>query len=335
MTKDPEQSAPNTTSKGSFDYGSHFGTMRVLGDILRTEDRRPWLTSLPKEAGPHKHAIWMGCHVLRVPHLAESLDDILVHLKEDYVSLGGPSNCCGIVHEANGDVAVSKNMLKQTLGKLEAFSPDRMLYWCPSCDSQVRQSPDKHSDLVDARTSVVHFLAEAIDRMQLKPVTPIRLALHTHGGFAEQDDDAAAAKRLLTTVPGVEVIDMPPITRERHCTDAGIRDFGKDNYSRSLNEWTAIARTQGATAVASIYHSCHRQILLAQRAWTSDERLPVINYLTVLSRSLGLPDREDMFARCTQTERIEDMLASVQSDLPARRVSPEQATRALKNQFGA
>jgi hypothetical protein len=42
-----------------------------------------------------------------------------------------------------------------------------------------------------------------------------------------------------------------------------------------------------------------------------------------------------MFARCTQTERIEDMLASVQSDLPARRVSPEQATRALKNQFGA
>ena len=127
---------------------------------------------------------------------------------------------------------------------------------------------------------------------------------------------------------------MPPITRERHCTDGGIRDFGKDNYSSSLNDWTAIARARGATAVASIYHSCHRQILLAQRAWASDERLPVINYLTVLSKSLGLPDREDMFARCTQTERVEDMLADVQSDLPARRVSPEQATRALKNQFG-
>src|ERR1700722_15111581 len=159
MAKDHTSTSGETDSKGTFDYGTHFGTMRVLGDILRTEDRRPWMTSVPKTPDHRKYVIWMGCHVLRVPHLAEALDDILLHLKEDYVSLGGASNCCGIAHEANGDLDVSKNMLKQTLGKLEAFTPEKMLYWCPSCDNQVRESKAERSELVEARGSVVHFLA--------------------------------------------------------------------------------------------------------------------------------------------------------------------------------
>jgi Fe-S oxidoreductase len=334
MAKDHTSTSGETDSKGTFDYGTHFGTMRVLGDILRTEDRRPWLTSVPKTPDHRKYVIWMGCHVLRVPHLAEALDDILLHLKEDYVSLGGASNCCGIAHEANGDLDVSRNLLKHTLGKLEAFTPEKMLYWCPSCDNQVRESKAERSELVEARGSVVHFLAGELERMELKPVTALRLALHSHCGFIEQDNDAIAAKRLLSAVPGIEIIDMPPITRERHCTDAGIRSFGKDNYSASLNEWTKLARERGATTVGSIYHSCHRQILLAQRAWAQEERMPVISYLTVLSQSLGLPDREDKFARCTSTNDIGEMFSEVEADLGGRGVSQEQAKRALTNQFG-
>jgi Fe-S oxidoreductase len=335
MTKN--QDAPNTPSASEpINYAEHFGTMRVLGELLRTEDRRPWITNMPKTPEHHKHVIWLGCHVLRVAHLAEALDDILNHLNEDFVTLGGPSNCCGIVHEANGDLEVSKNMLRHTVNKLEAFTPDQMLYWCPSCDNQLRASPvEEQSELAKARISVVHFLSKQLPRMALRAVTPMKIAIHSHGGFEEQDSDAVDAKFILSRIPGIEIIEMPATTRERHCTDGGIRNFGKSQYSESVREWTQEAKRLGATHVTSIYHSCHRQILLTARDWKPEERLPVINYLMILSEALGLPAREDKFAHCADVNDVDRMLADIEPDLTARGVRFDLAKRALTAQFGS
>ena len=89
-------------SAPAFSYAEHFGTMRTLGELLRDPAHRPWLTSVPKEAPHRKYVVWLGCNILRTVQLAETLDDILQYLQEDYVTLGGPSNCCGIVHEIHG-----------------------------------------------------------------------------------------------------------------------------------------------------------------------------------------------------------------------------------------
>jgi Fe-S oxidoreductase len=336
MTKNQADAINTPSPSEPFNFAEHFGTMRVLGEILRTEDRRPWVTNMPKTPEHHRHAIWLGCHVLRVAHLAETLDDILNHLKEDFVTLGGPSNCCGIVHELNGELAVSKNMLRHTVNKLEAFTPEQMLYWCPSCDNQLRGSPaEQQSELAKARISVIHFLAEQLPRMALRPVKSMKIAIHSHGGFAEQDGDAIDARSILSQIPGVEVVDMPPITRERHCTDGGIRSFGKNEYSESIREWTQEARRLGANHVTPIYHSCHRQILLAARSWKPEERLPVNNYLTILSESLGLPTREDKFAHCADVNDIDRMLEHIEPDLTARGIRADLAKRALTAQFGS
>ena len=91
-------------------YAEHFGTIRTLGDLTRDPENRPWLTTVPKDAPRRKYVVWLGCNILRTAHIAESLDDILNHLQTDFAMLGGPSNCCGIVHQGRGDVAVAKNM---------------------------------------------------------------------------------------------------------------------------------------------------------------------------------------------------------------------------------
>lgn len=335
MTKIPDAAAtpPESTA---FDYADYFGTMRVLGEILRTEDQRPWLTNVPKTPDHRKHVIWLGCHVLRVAHLAETLNDILTHMKEDFVTLGGPSNCCGVVHEGNGDLAVSKNMLRHTVNKLEAFTPEQMLYWCPSCDNQLRGSPaEDESRIAKARMSVVHFLSGQIARMELHTTVPMKVAIHAHGGFAEQDRDAEDARAILSRIPGIEVIDMPVITRERHCTELGIRAFGKEQYSDSIREWFQEARRLGATHVSSIYHSCHRQMLLAGRNWKPEERLPVTNYLTLLAQALRLPARQDKFAHCADVNDVDQMLADIEPELASRGVRPDLAKRALTAQFGS
>lgn len=320
----------------AIDYAEHFGTMRVLGEILRTEDRRPWLTSVSKTPEHRKYVIWLGCNVLRVAHLAETLDDILNYLKEDFVTLGGPSNCCGIIHEANGDLTIANNMLRNTVNKIESFTSKQMLYWCPSCDNQLRVSPAKQeTELTKARISVVQFLSQQLPRMDLQAVNPMRIAIHTHGGFYEQENDACAARTILSQIPGIEVIDMPSITRERHCTEESIHKLGKVQYIDSLREWTREAKRLGASHMMSIYHSCHRQMLLAARNWDAEERLPVTNYLTVLAQALQLAPRVDKFAHCADVNDIDQMLADVEADLAARGVRPALAKRALTAQFGS
>jgi Fe-S oxidoreductase len=328
MTDDASGSA-----KAAFSYAEHFGTMRVLGEVLRDPAHRPWLTSVPKDAPHHRYVLWLGCNILRTVHLAETLDDILAHLQVDVATLGGPSNCCGIVHEAQGDTAVSTNMLRQTMSKFDAFTPEQMLCWCPSCDNQLRKA-GAVTETAEKRISVTRFLATELPRMTLNPVTPMKVAIHAHPGYAEQEADGADARLVLSQIPGIEIIEAPPV-RElgRHCTDADIATFGKSAYLDGMKAWIANARAQGATHAVSIYHSCHRQMALAQRDWADEARMPLINYLTLLARALGLPEREDKFTRFADAANVDAIMAEVEPNARALAIKPEQVRRAVAAQF--
>jgi Fe-S oxidoreductase len=319
----------------AFSYAEHFGTMRTLGELLRDPAHRPWLTSVPKDAPHHKYVVWLGCNILRTVQLAETLDDILKYLQEDYVTLGGPSNCCGIVHEAMGDVAVGKNMLQQTMKKFDAFTPEQMLCWCPSCDNQLRtESQDVVTETAKQRISFTRFLATQIDRMRFSIEVPLKIALHFHGGFNEQESDGADTKLLLSRIPGLTIIDMPGTEKlGRHCSPAAITGFGESRYPGAMEDWTAEARRRGATHIATVYHSCHRQLLLIQRGMALENQLPVVNYLTLMARSLGLRERDDKFAQLASSGSIEAMMADVEPNIHALGIKSDQAQRALKAQF--
>jgi Fe-S oxidoreductase len=316
-------------------YAEHFGTIRTLGDLTRNPDSRPWLTTVPKDAPRRKYVVWLGCNVLRTAHIAESLDDILNHLQTDFATLGGPSNCCGIVHQGRGDVAVAKNMLRQTMNKFDAFTPDQLLNWCPSCDGTLRSAPQNElTETAKQRISVTRFLASQADRMNFTVAQPVKIAVHSHTGFAEQTSDGNDARDLLSRIPGLTVVDMPLMENLlRHCSDAAIKGFGEARYPEAMKEWAAEARRRGATQIVSVYHSCHRQLLLAQRGWPQQDRMPVVNYLTLLAAALGLTERKDKFAELSAETDVEAMIADVEPNLQALAMKPDQARRALKDQF--
>jgi Fe-S oxidoreductase len=316
-------------------YAEHFGTIRTLGDLTRDPENRPWLTSIPKDAPHRRYVVWLGCNILRTAHLAETLDDILNHLEVDFATLGGPSNCCGVVHQGRGDVKVAQSMLRQTMKKFDIFTPDQMLNWCPSCDNTLRSTPQEElTDTAKQRISVTRFLASQAGRMKFAVARPMKIAIHCHGGFAEQEADGRDARDMLSRIPGLTVVDMPTLEGLlRHCSDAAIKGFGDERYPEAMNEWAKEARRRGATHLVSIYHSCHRQLLLAQRKWPEQDRLPVVNYLTLLSEALGLKERADRFARLSVETDVAAMMAQVGPNLQALEIKPDQARRAFEAQF--
>ena len=163
---------------------------------------------------------------------------------------------------------------------------------------------------------------------------PLKIALHFHGGFAEQETDGTEARLLLSRIPGLTLIDMAGTERlGRHCSDAAIKGFGESQYPGAMEAWIAEARRRGATHVATLYHSCHRQLLLTRRNMAAENQLPVVNYLTLMARSLGLRERDDRFAELASRDSIETMLAEVDPNVRTLGVKPDQAQRALRAQF--
>ncbi len=55
------------------------------------------------DPAPREVVLYLGCNVLQTSHMVQTVTDILDRLDVDYVAVGGPACCCGIVHHRGGD----------------------------------------------------------------------------------------------------------------------------------------------------------------------------------------------------------------------------------------
>ena len=329
MTEDPKPVQ-------KLSYGTHYGNVRTIAELLRDQDDKSWHANMPQQPEHHRYVVWLGCSVTRTAHIADTLSDILRHLGADFVALGGPSHCCGILHNSQGDTAIAENMLRTTAKKFDTFTPEKLLNWCPSCNSELKRLPDSElSDVARDRGSVSTFLADNADRFRFVCDVPMKVAIHSHGGTSEEDRDSVAIRAILAKIPGLEVVELPiEMTFQRHCSDQNVRKHGKAMFLDKLQVWTQTAKREGATHIVTPYHSCHRQILLTQMGLEVEERIDVVNYLTLIARGLGLPERDDTFARFARSGDVDAMMEELAPRIKAQNMDPERARRSLVAHFG-
>src|SRR3989442_4037835 len=117
-----------------FDYGKYFGEIRLTHDLTTRADERTWRLTAP-EARPTRKSIvlYLGGNVPRTSHMIRTVTAVFDRLGLDYVAVGGPTYCCGIVHHREGDTAAGDGMAKRTLQLFERYEPDEVVMWCPSC----------------------------------------------------------------------------------------------------------------------------------------------------------------------------------------------------------
>ena len=280
--------------------------------------------------------VWLGCNVLRTVHIVETLDDILQHIGVDYVMLGGPANCCGVQHARRGEGETGRKLAWNTFEKFDAYQPERLLFWCPSCDHRLNTMGDDLSDLAAQRQHVTEFFVEHLDRFSFKPL-PMRVALHAHTGTAQQDQDAAATRQLLQAIPGVELVDLPPTAELGfHCADPKIARLAPGEFGRILNDSVAAATEQGVETLVTIYHACHRELVPAEADDdVIGDSIKVENYVTILARALGLPEHSDRFKHFANLGDPEAIMAELQPRISEMGLARDRAKRVITAQFGA
>lgn len=317
-----------------YDFAGHFANVRNVADLMRDPDHQAWISSTPSEPEHHQYVIWLGCNVTKTAHIAESLNDILRHAGADFVALGGPTYCCGAVHHSRGAKPVGDNMLRQTMKKFDTYTPERMLNWCPSCDTQLRKTPSEQlTETAKNRETVTTFLAQILKRDWFKVAVPLKVAIHGHGGTPDEDADRLAAREILSRIPSLEIVEMPAVIAiPRHCSDVNVQKFGDEAYKKELQAWFHNAKAAGADQIVSIYHSCHRQLVLTQPAVPA-QSLEIVNYLSLIARSLGLKVREDKFAELARCGDVDAMLESVSGNIQKLGIDKDKARKALTKQF--
>lgn len=325
----------------TFNYADYFAQISVLGDLLRDgqTDERPWLTSMPAESSPAQYVVWLGCNVLRTVHIVETLDDILKHLGVDYVMLGGPANCCGVQHARREQVQVGRRLAWSTFDKFELFQPEKLLFWCPSCDHRVAGMGDDVSELVAARQHVTEFFAEHLDLFDFKPLPPTRVAMHTHAGSPQQEIDARSTRALLAAIPGVEVVDVPAMTELGfHCASSEVVKMPPKQFRAILDRSITEAQALGVDTLVTIYHACHRELVPSEVALDAESAfgpIRVENYLSLMARALGLPEHVDRYKHFVELGDPDLIMAELGPRVAELGLSPERARKFLAAQFGS
>lgn len=314
-----------------FDYGDYFGPILPLADLTRSTEERFWGDGTETDKRPHDYVLYLGCNVLRTVALAETIVAILRELDVDFIPLGGPATCCGIIHHGNGDLQVSEKLTRKTLDKFKGYRPKAVLTYCPSCHA--------HMDFSLAETGlefdvpylhVTEFIAENLHRLTFRNRVERHVYLHAHSDDEQARLDADFARTILEAIPGLEVTGEPAGSEWGH--DCGARQIGIIGghvHERLMAEMFEAARAEGADAIAALYHSCYRQFCAHEK----DRGIEVLHYTTLVAQALGLPPREETFKALKLESRPEEAAARLKERAAARGLSEKRLRATLEAHF--
>ena len=301
-------------------YSKYYREIDVLHGLQSTPSDRDWLLSVPKgEVKPAQVVLYMGCNVMRTTHLMRTVTDVFKLLDVDFVSVGGAAYCCGIQHYQQGDMEASKSVAQTTVKNFEKFQPERVVMWCPSCIFFYDEIMEMRQEFEFQH--VTEFLVEHLNKLDLKPQPPQKVALHYHTGGEQTDQEAQATWQLLSALPGIELVDIGTDTRwQRRCTPALRESLGEEGWQALVNESVQQAADVGADVYATIYHGCQRSLCGLE----ADFPLKVEHYLTVFGRALGI-EHEDQYKKHLLSGNADAIMEEVSPCAVASGISLQEA----------
>lgn len=316
-----------------FDYGAYYGPILPLADATRSTDERVWGEGAEKEKAQHDYILYLGCNVLRTVALAETIVAILDQLGIDFIALGGPATCCGIIHHGNGDLGIAEKLTTQTLAKFEDYSPKAVLTYCPSCHAHMDYSLAEAGLTFDVPyLHVTEFITENLHRLSFKNRIERRVYLHSHSDNEQARLDAKFARAILEAIPGIDVLGEPGSAEWGHdCGGRQIGIIGKPVHDRLAAELFEKAKDAGADALAALYHSCYRQFCGQER----EQGIEVVHYTALVAEALGLPPKEEAFKKLKLEANPEQAAERLKEKAASRGLSEKRLRATLGAHFSS
>jgi hypothetical protein len=278
-----------------FDYRGFFQRTQDMKRLQIAAEDVSWTERYEKPLRSYQYVLYLGCNVLRTPHIAADVVNVFRALDLDFVAVGGVQFCCGITWEGAGDTAIGSQVSGRTIERLASYQPEAVVMWCPSCDvhfDDVVLGRDGRSVPFEI-THTTALLARLADEGRIGWKRPVaaRALVHAHAGAPDHESgqrrataDKLAASTLLRHIPGVQLtgtLESPP-DLGYDCAPALVR-LGRERFVRVRSRLERRARATAADTLVTISHACHRE-------WCeiADDALAVRNYISIVADALEI-----------------------------------------------
>ncbi len=244
-----------------FPFARYFGEVNILADLQFPPGEKPYVDRAPGDPAPKDLLLYLGCNVLRTAHLAKTAIAVLRAMGFDFHAVGGPAYCCGIVHYLNGEPHAATRYAGNSLRHFARFRPVHVIMWCPSCNEHYDEVVTREHPVPFRYEHITAFIARHLDRLRFTRRVERTVALHYHTGHPQPDLDWASTRAILQAIPGLRYVEVAnPPALGRHCSSNYIRRLGREGWQREITDVLERAETAGVDVLATIYHSCHREI---------------------------------------------------------------------------
>ncbi len=280
-----------------------------LGHVTRSAHADP--------PAPADVIMYLGCNVLKTPHIALLCLDVLDRIGTTYKVHGGPANCCGILQFRAGDTKGAGRVGGHTVAGFRDSGVPRVLTWCPTCNIQLGEvlmpsmavrgaaggEPSEASTSPGfALEHVVPYVAARLERLTPHFVRRVekRVALHEHPGVAGVTEGVL---KILGAIPGLEIVDLAQPRVGYMCNSlAPVAAYKRELHANEL----AAAQAAGVDCLVGIYHACHRELC------AHEATLPfqVVNFLELVGEAMGL-ERPDLFKQWKMMQDVDRVLADL------------------------
>src|SRR5947207_8129238 len=122
---------------------------------------------------------YTGCNVIKTPHIALLVLEVLDALGVSYEVMGGTSTCCGIQQFKQGDAKTAGRVGYNTIERLARPGASRVIAWCPSCQIQIGEVAlpayqQSFGSMPFDLNPNAEFFAERLDDLRKLFVHPVR-----------------------------------------------------------------------------------------------------------------------------------------------------------------
>jgi heterodisulfide reductase subunit D len=256
---------------------------------------------------------YTGCNVIKTPHIALLVLEVLDALGVDYEVMGGTATCCGIQQFKRGDPKVAGRLGFNTIERLARPGASKVISWCPSCFIQIGEvampayTASTGATMPFEIAPLAVLFAERLDDLRPLFINRVekRVALQERSAVPEI---MVAVKSVLRAIPGLELVELDvPVMSTQASHLSVLPQFKEELRQREF----AAAAAAGVTTIASIFHACHRDLIAYQPQVTFE----LLNFMELIGEAMGL-HIPDLYKRLRMIGDIDQIIADT-SDLIA------------------
>jgi hypothetical protein len=153
--------------------------------------------------------------------------------------------------------------------------------------------------------------------------------MHYHTGFPQSDLDWQSTRTILKAIPGLELIEIAnPPSLGRHCSPKWINRIGRHQWQREIAGVLDAAQAAQVGVVATIYHSCHREICEAEGRYP----FAIVNYISLLGEAMGI-EHPDIYKRFKLQADPDAAYAEVEPYVRANKLDADRVREILRKTF--